>query len=141
MARPYSMDLRERVVTATKHDGLSGRQAAARFGVGIATAIRWIKQFRTTGSVAPGQMGGHKRRAIAGAHRDWLIERCRTPDFTLRGLVVELAQRGLNVDYRSVWTFVRDEKLSYKKNSDRPRAGSARRRASTRAVAAVSGSD
>ena len=33
----------------------------------------------------------------------------------LLGLVGELAERGLKVDYRSVWTFVDDEKLSFKK--------------------------
>jgi putative transposase len=60
-------------------------------------------------------MGGYKRRAISGEHRDWLIERCRARAFTLRGLVGELGERGLNVDYRSVWVFVHDEKLSYKK--------------------------
>ena len=61
-------------------------------------------------------MGGHKPKAIAGGHRDWLIERCRAGDFTLRGLVAELAERGLKVDYRSVWNFVHAEKLSFKKN-------------------------
>lgn len=35
MARPYSMDLRERVVQAVEQEGLSRRQAAERFGVGI----------------------------------------------------------------------------------------------------------
>src|SRR5690349_22821053 len=33
-------------------------------------------------------------------------------DFTLRGLVAELAARGLKVDYRSVWEFAHAEKLS-----------------------------
>ena len=69
----------------------------------------------TTGSVAPGQIGGHKPKKIAGPHRDWLVGRCRERDFTLRGLVAELAERGLKVDYRSVWEFVHAEKLSHKK--------------------------
>ena len=60
-------------------------------------------------------MGGHKPRTLSGGHRDWLLERCREKDFTLRGLVAELAARGVKVDYRSVWEFVRDEKLSFKK--------------------------
>jgi putative transposase len=60
-------------------------------------------------------MGGHKPKAISGAHRDWLIERCRSADFTLHGLVAELAERGLRGDYHSVWNFVHAEKLSYKK--------------------------
>jgi putative transposase len=129
MARPYSMDLRERVVAAVEDEGLSRHEAAARFGIAPSTAIDWIKRFRATGSAAPGQMGGHKPKAIAGAHRDWLIARCKEKDFTLRGLVAELTERGLKVDYRSVWSFVHEEKLSYKKNRSRQRAGAPRRRA------------
>jgi transposase len=36
-------------------------------------------------------------------------------DFTLRGLVVELAECGVKVDYRTVWNFVHGERLSFKK--------------------------
>ena len=115
MAGAYSIDLRERVVAAVERGGLSRHQAAARFGVAVSTAIKWVQRFRRTGSVAPGPMGGHKPKALAGAHRDWLIERCRVRDFTLRGLVAELAGRGLKVDYRSMWEFVHAEKLTYKK--------------------------
>ena len=115
MANPYSMDLRERVVEAVERDGLSCNQAAARFEVAVSTAIGWINRFRRTGSVAPDRMGGNRPKKLVGEYRDWLLQRCRDSDFTLRGLVAELAQRGLSVDYRVVWTFVHDEKLSYKK--------------------------
>ncbi len=70
-------------------------------------------------------MGGHKPRAIAGEHRVWLIERCRAQAFTLRGLVAELAERGLQVDYRSVWIFVHEEGLSYKKRRWSPASATA----------------
>jgi transposase len=100
--KPYSMDLRERVVAAVDKGGLSCHKAAAQFGVGVNTAILWVRRFRETGSFAPGQMGGHKPKAISGKHRDWLLERAKVTDFTLRGLVAELAERGLKVDYRSV---------------------------------------
>jgi transposase len=115
MGKPYSLDLRERVVAAVEKHGLSRRQAAARFGVGVRTAISWVRRFRETGSVAPGKMGGHKPKAITGEHRVWLLQRIKNKDFTLRGLVVEMAERGLKVDYRSVWNFVHAEKLSFKK--------------------------
>ena len=115
MGRPYSMDLRDRVVASVERDGLSRREAAARYGVGISTAINWLRRVRETGSVAPGQMGGHRPKKLIGAYRDWLLQRCREQDFTLRGLVAELAERGLKVDYRSVWAFVHAEKLSHKK--------------------------
>jgi putative transposase len=141
MARPYSIDLRERVIAAVDRDGMSRHQAAARFGVAVSSAIKWVQRFRQTGSAAPGQMGGHKPRTIAGSHRNWLVERCRARDFTLRGLVVELAERGLKVDYRSVWAFVHAEKLSFKKNGSRRRAGQAGRRPAPRAMAAISKSD
>lgn len=57
MGRAYSMDLRERVVAAVAQEGLSRRQAAARFGVSDSTAINWLKRVATTGSVAPGLSG------------------------------------------------------------------------------------
>ena len=121
MGRAYSNDLRERVV-AVVEGGKSRRQAAAQFGVGISTAIRWTRRFRETGSVAPDQIGGYKPKAISGEHRIWLIARCKDKAFTLRGLVTELAKkRSLNVDYRSVWNFVHEEKLSYKKKRFRQR--------------------
>jgi len=141
MARTYSVDLRERVVGAVERGGVSRRQAAARFGVGISTAIDWVRRFRETGSLEPGQRGGRKPKAIRGEHRDWLIERCQMKDFTLRGLVAELAGRGLKVDYRSVWEFVHAEKLSYKKNRGGQRAGSPRRRPPSRPMAGASGQD
>jgi putative transposase len=115
MARPYSLDLRERVVGAVVKGGVSCHEAARQFGVGVATAISWVRRLRETGSVAPGKIGGHKPKAIAGEHQTWLAQRIRGRDFTLRGLVAELAERGLEVDYRSVWSFVHAEKLSFKK--------------------------
>ncbi len=139
MAKPYSMDLRERVVSAVEESGLTRRQAASRFGVGVSTAINWVRRYRETGSVAPGQIGGHKPKAIRGADRDWLVGRIKEGDFTLRGLVAELAERGLKVDYRTMWNFVHAEKLSFKKNRGRQRTRSSRRRAPARAVEDLSG--
>lgn len=97
MARPYSLDLRERVILAVERDGLSRNEAARRFGVAISTAVNWLHRHRDTGSAAPGKMGGHKPRKLIGGHRDWLLERAKT-DFTLRGLRAELAERGIKVD-------------------------------------------
>ena len=141
MPKPYSVDLRERVVASVETGGLSRRRAASQFGVGVSTAINWVRRFRETGSVAPGQMGGHKPKSISGAHRAWLVERTREKDFTLRGLVRELAKRGLKVDYRTVWNFVHAEKLSFKKNRGRQRTGPSRRRATAQAVDDISEPD
>jgi len=114
MGKPYSEDLRKRVVAAVVTGGLSRNAAAKQFGVAVSTAIGWVRLQRQTGSVAPGKMGGHRPKAISGEHQVWVLERVKR-DFTLGGLVAELAERGLKVDYRSVWKFVHAEKLSLKK--------------------------
>jgi transposase len=137
MGKPYSVDLRERVVAAIE-GGMSRNQAAKQFGVAISTAIGWMQRVEQTGSVAPGQMGGHKPKAISGEHAVWLSQRIRVGDFTLRGLVAELSGRGLKVDYRSVWEFVHAEKLSFKKKRGGWRTRSSRRGAAARPVGKVS---
>src|SRR5262245_15308600 len=103
MGKPYSMDLRARVVAAVE-GGLSRNEAARRFDIAISTAINWVRRKAETGNVTLGQMGGHKPRSIRGEHEAWLLERIKQGDYTLRGLVTELGARGLKVDYRSVWT-------------------------------------
>src|SRR5215203_556929 len=121
MARPYSVDLRERVVTRVRA-GEPVRRVAGTFGVSVSSVVKWSQRFRSTGTVAPGRMGGHRKPKIQGEHRDWLVERIERGGFTLRGLVAELAERGLKVDYRTMWGFVRREGLSFKKNRARRRA-------------------
>lgn len=130
MGRAYSLDLRERVVAAVEEQGLSRNQAAARFGIAVSTAVHWVRRYRTTGSVAPSKIGGYKPKTLRGEHAEWLIARCQTKDFTLKGLVEELGEvRGVKVDLHSVWEFVHAEGLSYKKKPVRKGAGSPRRRA------------
>jgi putative transposase len=60
-------------------------------------------------------MGGHRRRTIQGEHETWLAARVKERAFTLRGLVVELAERGLEADYWAVWKFVHEHGLTHKK--------------------------
>ena len=126
MSRPISTDLRERLVSAVEREGISARAAAARFGVSVSSAIKWTRRYRESGSVAPGKIGGYKPNILAGVHGDWLIERARE-GFTLRGLVTELAERGVKVDYVQVWRFVHARGLSFKKKAYFPPNSCARR--------------
>jgi putative transposase len=52
MSKPYSMDLRERVVAAVER-GLSRRKAAAQFGVSVRAAIAWVRLPRDRQRGAP----------------------------------------------------------------------------------------
>jgi putative transposase len=101
-------------------DGESCRSVAARFGVAVSSVVKWSQRYRATGSVAPGQMGGH-RKPILEPHRAFIMERIRqTPHLTLHGLKDELAARGVKVSHNAVWLFLRREGLRFKKNSARP---------------------
>lgn len=114
MSRPYSNDLRERVVAAVEA-GESCRAVAARFEVAVSTVVKWSQRYRRTGSVAPGKIGGH-RPVLLAPHREFIVERLRqTPHLTLHGLKDELAARGVKVSHDTVWTFLRREGLRFKK--------------------------
>lgn len=118
--KPYSMDLRERAIARVKA-GESARSVAATLSLSPSSVIKWAQRVRDTGNVAPGKMGGYRPKAIIGEYRLWLLQRAKS-DFTLRGLVVEFGERGLKVDYRTVWNFVHAEKLSFKKKRSAGRA-------------------
>lgn len=136
MVRPISTDLRERLVGAVERDGISARAAAARFGVSVSSAIKWVRRHRETGSVAPSRMGGYKPRLLTGDLRDWLLDRTKS-DFTLRGLVAELAEQGVKVDYVQVWRFAHAEGLSFKKKRSPSRTVAAQGGPAARAVEEV----
>ena len=85
MARPYSLDLRERVV-AQVAGGMSCHEAAELNGLAPSTVVKWTQRQRTTGSAAAKAMGG-KRPYLLEGERDWLLTRIREkPDLTLHGI-------------------------------------------------------
>ena len=132
MTRPISMDLRERAM-ARLGLGQSVRQVAAALDVAPSSVVKWSQRFRSTGSFAPAKVGGRRPRKIVGAHETWLLKRIETP-FTLRGLVGELAARGLEVDYRTVWSAVHRAGYSFKKNRAGRGTAPTRRRAPAHAL-------
>ncbi len=124
MVRPYSEDLRSRVVAAVD-GGLSRRRAASLFGVGNSTVVNWVRRWRETGSFAAKAMGGDHRSRLSD-ERLWILDRIEaTPDLTLEELRGELKQRGVIVGYGTVWRFFEREDISVKKNRARGRARAA----------------
>ena len=91
MANALSLDLRRRVVAAVEA-GASRRQAAARFGVGVSSAIRWVTQSRETGDLAPKQRGGRRPSRIDG-HADLIMAWIGAePDLTLPEIAAKLEE-------------------------------------------------
>src|SRR5215212_7471204 len=118
MARPYSTDLRDRVV-ASVAGGRTCRATAALFGVSVASVVKWSQRFRATGSAAAYWMGGHRPRVLAG-ERDWLLAR-----------LAELVERGVPASYGAVWRLLKAEGITVKKSlfaAEQDRPDVARRR-------------
>jgi len=125
MARPYSMDLRRRAMDRLAA-GQSSYEAAAALKVAPSSVIKWAARQRTTGSAAPGKMGGHRLPRILGEHRDWVLSEVeRNPHVTLAMLTAGLLARGLKVHPASVGRFLHREGKSFKKNYSSRRAGKA----------------
>ena len=115
MARALSCDLRQRVVDAI-NQGLSRRQAAARFGVSPSSAIRWAALSRTTGDVAPKKQGGDRRSGRIEAQASFLLEEvAKAPDMTLAELQAKLDLRGVRVGTTSLWRFFQRRRITLKK--------------------------
>lgn len=118
MAGALSMDLRLRVVRAIE-DGLSTREAARRFAIGIATAGAWHRLWRRTGSAVPGRQG-HPVRSKLDAHADFILGLVEAQkDIALAEIAERLStEKGVAVAPSTVWHFFRKRGITYKK---RPR--------------------
>ena len=137
MPKPYSVDLRDRVIGLVA-SGSSARAAGRLFGVSESTAVKWVQRWRRTGSVAAHRMGGYKRSVLDG-HADMVLGLISArPDLTLEEVRAELGDAGIRVGYGTVWRFFERHGVSVKKNRARQRAGSTGRRAGPRPVAAAS---
>jgi len=115
MAAPLSEDLRFRVVRAVEAEGMSRRGAAARFGIALRTAERWVGDYRSSGSYAPRKMGNPSPPKLA-AHRGTvpaLLE--AQPDITIEGLRHALAERAIVIGYGSIRRFFAREGITRKK--------------------------
>jgi transposase len=115
MARPLSMDLRERIAAAVS-GGASRHSAARRFSVSVSCVIKLMRRLRETGSVAPGQMGGWKDYALADHERLVRALITERPDLTLEELKEALAQQGIRVGRSSVDRFLKARELTLKKS-------------------------
>jgi transposase len=115
MARAYSQDLRDRVIDAAL-SGVPARHAAARFGVGDATAIVWVRRARQTGE-RMARRQGQPRRCKLDPHRDYLVDLIATkPDLTISELLDRLlVERGIKAGRATLWTFLDRCGLTFKK--------------------------
>jgi transposase len=116
--KTLSLDLRQRVVGAVA-TGMSRRQAAERFGVSPASAIRWCQREKESGSPAAHKRGGDRWSARIDAHKDLILALVEeTCDITLKELAAQLVERGHRFSIGSLWRFFDRHGVTWKK---RPR--------------------
>ena len=115
MARAYSQDLRDRVIDAALA-GMAARQAAVRFGVGIATAIVWVRRARESGE-RKARRQGQPRRSKLDPHGGFLLDLIEAKDdITLVEMQERLrAEWGVRASVGTIWTFLDRCNMTVKK--------------------------
>ncbi|UPT89324.1 IS630 family transposase [Bradyrhizobium barranii subsp. apii] len=117
MARALSVDLRQRVVAAID-GGMSCRQAAERFGVSAASAIRWRGRLKKVGDIVPKRQGGDRKSQRIEAHSQLILEAVTArPDITLAELRELLKRHGISTGIASLWRFFQRRKITLKKKT------------------------
>ena len=114
MPKPYSVDLRTRVI-ADVESGASRREAAERYGLSPSVVVIWVQRFVETGSVAAKPSGGSA--SPLEAHAEFLLGLIADkPDLTLDEIVAAMRKRKIAGSRSAVWRFFDRRNISFKKN-------------------------
>jgi|ERR1700755_1442759 transposase len=137
MPRPYSQDLRLRVIEAVE-GGASRREAAELYGLSTSVVVIWMQRWSTTGSIEAKPSGGSISRL--DEHAEFLLRlTAEQPDLTLNEIVAALSRAGIAGSRTAVWRFYERHGVSFKKNSVRGRAKARRGRSGTPPLDATAG--
>ena len=119
--RAISVDLRRRACDSVLVEGLSCRETARRFKVGVSSVIRWCAQLRRTGDVTPQKQGGDRLSGRIEAQAGFILDRVAAKrDITLSELQSELAERGVRVSIGTLWRFFDRRQITLKKRRCMP---------------------
>lgn len=132
MARPYSKDLRIRVINKLSEENITHNQVADIFKVGIATVRRWIKLNRDTGDIEPRKAITTKPRKVNYKKAQKFIE--ENPDKTLKeiGLAIGTKDalyviRKLGITYKKTLSVRREKRRFTRRISKNPESDSKRK--------------
>ncbi len=116
MGKALSVDLRRRVLKASE-EGMSARQAAARFGVGVSSAIRWIARARI-GELAP-RPQGRRRASSLDAHEGFIVGLIEErKDITLNEMVERLeSEQSVRISRSALSAWLGRHRWTFKKKS------------------------
>src|SRR6516225_11262774 len=130
MPRPYSMDLRERVIESVAA-GASRREAAELYGLSPSVVVIWVQRWEATGSIVARPSGGSVSPLEDQA--EFLLDLvAEQPDLTLDEIVAAMAKARIAGSRTAVWRFYERHEFSFKKNF--VRGGAKARRGGPRAA-------
>jgi transposase len=119
MTRPYSIDLRERMVRAVE-GGTSRRATAARFGVSPSCVIKLVQRWRRAGTLAPEPVRGGRRAKLADHTERVQALLAAAPDSTIAELQTRLAADDIHVSPSAISRFLKACGLTRKKRPRTP---------------------
>jgi transposase len=131
MPKPYSQDLRMRVVDAVE-GGASRREVAELYKISPSVVVIWMQRWKETGSIEAKQSGGSV--SPLDEHAEFLLGLIvDQPDMTLDEIVAAMSRAGIEGSRTAVWRFYERHEITFKKNAVRSRAKT--RRCGPRAAA------
>jgi transposase len=113
MPRPYSGDLRARVIEAVEA-GASRREAGERFEISASSSVRWLQRWHESGSAEPKPRGGSISSLEKFAAEIFALI-AEQPDLTLLETVAELRKRRIRTSRSSLWRFLDRHGITLKK--------------------------
>ena len=103
MPKPYSQDLRMRVIEAVE-GGASRREAAELYGISPSVVVIWMQRWMATGSIEAKPIGGST--SPLDEHGEFLLGlTVEQPDMTLDEIVAAMARAGIAGSRTAVWRF------------------------------------
>ncbi len=115
--KPYSLDLRERVVAAYEQGDGTIKLIAQTFSVGETFVKKMLRQKRETNNLAPRPQQAGAKKVLRAKHRQWLAKAIeKQPDATITELTEQLAEKKqVTVSRATICRELKELKLPRKK--------------------------
>ncbi len=117
--KAYSLDFRQKILDVYNKEEISQRQLAKRFDVALSFIFKLLKQYRTTGEIAPKPFNGGVKLKLSFDHLAVLVDLIeQNNDATLDELCLMLRNElGIDISRATMGRMTQRLQLTIKKNS------------------------
>lgn len=117
--KAYSLDFRQKIIDVFNKETISQRQLAKRFDVALSFIVKLLKQYRTTGEIAPKPFNGGVKQKLSSDNLLVLAELIeQNNDATLDELCQMLYEKlGISISRATMGRMTQKLQLTVKKNS------------------------